>query len=247
MTSTKTYFCVAHGGAAATCPPGHTMEALRKAVAMGAAMLYVEVRTTRDAEMVAWPSQQRLVADNPTHLADHTLAEWRRITENDPAPVASLDEVLALVAQTRIGITVDVRAQGIENALARKLRKFGIPYESLLVAIASESGRTVMRSMDPRMPLAHRFSMDHHAQITPDLVKKLDTEAVIWPPQVMTSDLTRSLKSAGIAAYAGLVNLAADMRRLRDECGVDGIVTPYPDLLLTLFDKSHIDRMPRAA
>ena len=233
----NTYFCVAYGGATVTCPPGHTMAALRKAIEIGATCNYVEVRTTRDGELVAWYSMQRIVGDDPIYLTDHTLAEWRNITEDDPTPIVSLDDVLTLTAQTGYALFIDVRAQGVENALARKLRKFQISYDSLMVVTSSDSSRTVMRSMDPKIRVAHRFGMDHHAKITGDLLMSIDADAVVWPGPAITPEIARTLKDRGLAVYGGPVVLGDEMRRLRNKCGVDGIVTPCPELLLSLFSK----------
>jgi glycerophosphoryl diester phosphodiesterase len=231
-----TSFCIAFGGATTTCPPGHTISAIRKAIEVGADRIYVEVRTTRDHELLAWHSLQRIVGEEAVHLVDYSLAEWRGITQNDDAPVLALDEVLTLVARTGIGITIDLCVPGIENALARMLRRHRLPYESLLVVTSSDASRAVMRSMDPRIPLAHRLRTDHE-KITGAKLLSLDVDAVVWPGQSITPEITKTLKERGIAVYACPVFLGEEMRRLRDQCGVDGIVTPHVELLMSVFDK----------
>jgi glycerophosphoryl diester phosphodiesterase len=220
------------------------MAALRKAIEVGAGGIYVEVRAANDGELVAWHSLQRMVADEPVYLTDHSLAEWRVITEADDNPIVALDDVLALVEQTGYRIFIDVRAPGMENLLARKLRKFGVPYDKIMVVMANDAGRTVMRSMDPKIPIAHRFHMDH-AKINGDLLLSIDADAVVWPGPAITVDIAKTLKESGIAVYAGPVVLGEEMRRLRNKCGVDGIVTPCPELLLSIFEKPTI--LPKAA
>ena len=234
----KPYYCIGYGGAPSSSPPGHTRESLRKALEIGVSMLHVELRATRDAELVAALSLQRQVAGKTVFLRDHTLSEWRRITSSDEDPILALDDVITLVGQTRCGLLLDPREPGLENALARKLKTSGLPYPNLLIATDSELSHQLLRSLDPRIPLAHRFRMDHQAEITPALLHRLDTDAVLWPSQILTRNICRVLKTKGIMVYSGVVNLAQEMRRLVSECGVDGISTPYPDLLLTL----HQDR-----
>ena len=243
-----TNFCIAYGGATTTCPPGHTMASLRKAIEVGAGAIYVEVRTTRDGEMVCWHSMQRLVADEPVYLTEHSLDQWRGITESDEAPIVSLDEALTLISQTGYGIFVDICVPGIENALARKLRRFGLPYDSMVVVTTNDASRTVMRSMDPKLTLAHRFRMDH-AKIGGKLLLDLDADAVVWPGPEITVEIANTLKERGIAIYGGPVVLGEEMRRLRNKCCVDGVVTPCPELCLSLFEapSSRPDSLQAAA
>ncbi len=233
----NSFFCVAYGGASIICPPGHTMESLKKGIEVGAGMLAVELRATRDGEIVIGTSMQRLVAEEPVFIADKTLAEWQRITTYDDVPMVTLDEVLALASLTRCGLMLDVRVHEIERSLARKLRKSGISYDSLMLTIESDASRTIMRSLDPKLPIAHRFKHDETAKIDASLLSSLDVQAVVWPSAVLRPELVKTLTASGVIVYAGVVQLAQEMRRLVDICGVDGIVTPYPDLLLTMRQK----------
>ncbi len=230
----KSHYCIGYGGAPGIEPPGHTAESLRKALEVGASMLHVEVRATRDNELVAAPSLQRELNGEAVFLHDHSLAEWRRLTDDEQHPILPLDEVFALAARTHCGLLLDLREAGLENGLARKLKASGLASENLLIATDSDVSRQVLRSLNPRLPLAHRFRMDHQAEITPKLLHSLDTHAVVWPSSVITRNLCRILKAKGTLVYAGGVNLAHEMRRLTAECGIDGISTRYPDLLLTL-------------
>jgi glycerophosphoryl diester phosphodiesterase len=235
MPVVKTYFSIAYGGATASCPPGHTIASIKKAIDIGAAMIFVDARVTRDNELVVWPSMQRLENEAPLHLKDFTLAQWRQKTKDDPAQIASLEEVLELIVATRTSLAIELRAPGMENALARLLRRFKVPYERLLLTCSTENSRLVFRSLDPNIPLAHRFTSDAVANVGMDTLGQItQCDAVLWPAKLMTQSLVQGLKKKGVIVYAGPVNLMAEMRRLRDECGVDGILTPYIDLLVGL-------------
>jgi len=232
MSTSSSYLCVAYGGECGICPPGHTMESLRKAIEVGATALYVEVRVTSDSEVIVWPAVQRLVVANPVSLSDHTLSEWRDLTEEFGPPVVSLDDVLALSKATGTGLFLDVRVPNQENALAKKLRTSGIDLDHVTVTSPSDLVRTILRSLDRKIRIGHRFLNDTHAKLTPTLLKELDAEAVIWPASLLNAPITAVLKNAGIMVYGGPVLLVQEMRRLRDECGVDGVITPNPDLYI---------------
>ncbi len=230
----KCHFCIGYGGAPAIEPPGHTLASLRKALEIGASMLHVEVRATRDIELVAAISLQREHNGETVFLHDHALAEWLELTREHEHPILPLDEVLTLASRTRCGLLLDLREPGLENALARKLKASNLAYENLLISTDSDVSRQILRSLNPKLPLAHRFRMDHQAELTAKLLLGLDTDAVVWPSQMISRNLCRLLKAKGIMVYASGVNLAHEMRRLTAECGIDGISTRYPDLLITL-------------
>jgi glycerophosphoryl diester phosphodiesterase len=235
----NTHLCIAYGGASITCPPGHTVPAIKKAIEIGATCVYLELRATRDQELVVWNSQQRLIGEEATYLTDHTLAEWQRITESDEFPILTLDQVLPIFADTGYALAIDLRSPGLENALAKKLRRSRVDYKSLLVVPGSDASKTVMRSMDPRIQLAHRFPADQTAKITGDMLMSMDCQAVVWPSAIISEQVVKTLKDRGIVVYSGPVVLGDEMRRLRNVCGVDGILTPAPDLLLDLFNRSY--------
>lgn len=210
------------------------MQAVRKAIEIGAPMVYLEVRACRDGALVAWPSMQRLIDDQPVHLSDHTLPQWQRLTEKSDAPTLPIEDVIALIGETRSAITIDLHASGGENILARMLRRYRIPHEDTIVVCPNANSQLIMRSMDPNIPLGHRFAMDHTAALVPCFVDDLDVDAVFWPMRLLKEATIGKLKARGIAVYASQVNLAQEMRTLIVERGVDGILTPYPELLLTV-------------
>ena len=61
--------------------------------------------------------------------------------------------------------------------------------------------------------------------ITPKLLVELDTEAVTWHHHLLTPAVVDVLHRRDKMVYAWTVDLSEDMRRMRDACKVDGIIT----------------------
>ncbi len=197
-------------------------------------MLQVDVRATADGVLILSHEVVRMVDEHEVPYADRPLSEWRKLTESTDAPIATLQETFTLVRQANCGLLIMLREATIENILARALRQCQIPSAHLLVGVPTESSRVVMNALDPNIPLAHVLDADQAGESGPPVVGKLQTDAVVWAPQLITRDRVRALKTQGIVVYTGPVYLAEEMRRLRDTCGVDGILTGFPDILAAI-------------
>jgi len=234
MSRIKTFLRIGWRGAAGLCPPGNTVASLRRALEVGASMLQVDVRATQDGALVLSHEVVRMLDEHEVPIADRTLAEWQKLTATTDAPIATLQEAFVLARQSTCGLLIMLRDHGIENILARALRQSQIPASHILVGIPSENSRVVMNALDPNIPLAHVLDADQASLAGPFLVGKLQTDAVVWAPPLITRDRVKALKTQGIVVYSGPAYLAEEMRRLRDTCGVDGIMTGFPDILAAI-------------
>ena len=124
---------------------------------------------------------------------------------------------------------LDFKEPGTENMLARAIRRHGFPRESLLVAGAGSASRRILRGLDPHIPLSLTLDMDQGDLITPAFLMSLDTEAITWHHRLLTPALVDILHRRDILVYAWTVDLSEDVRRMRDVCKVDGIITNSPD------------------
>ncbi len=225
---------VGHRGAPVSLPPGNTMELLRKAVDMGAQMVSVNVRSTRDEVLVVYHAAVRRLDGVETLIREHNFARWQSYTADTDLPLIPLQEVLAWAKEAQIGLMMDYAESGTESALARTIRHAGLPLDSVLVVGADEPSRQMLRSLDPRIPLGHTLSAEDQVTINAPLLAALDTDAVAWHSRLLTPPIVKVLHLREIMVYGWQVDLADEMLRLRDVCEVDGIVTNLPDLLAAL-------------
>ncbi len=228
----RSFPIIGHRGAPQLIPPGNTLESLRKAIEVGADMLEVDVRRTSDDVLVLDHEAMRLTDGRDTPLHTRSYKEWQIQAAETHSPLPTLAEAFALASAASVGLMLDVRDPGIEALLARAIRKSRFPLDSLLVAIADNASRRILRGLDPRIPLSH--ALDEGKPPDAKLLATIDTDAVTWHGSRVTPAIVRVLNQREIQVYAGPADLAEEMRRLRNDCRVDGILTNAPDLLCKL-------------
>lgn len=225
---------VGHRGAPSLVPPGNTVASLWRAVEAGAQMLEVDVRRTQDDVLVLDHEAVRYFDGEETSIRERTFAEWQTQTARGGAPLTTLEEAFDVVRRTGLGLMLDFKEPGTEALLARAIRRAGLPWENLLVAGADDASRRILRGLDPRIPLSLSLDYDQASRINPKFLADLDTDAVTWNHRLLKPQLVEVLRRRGIVVYAWTVDLAEDMRRMREVCKVDGIITNCPDLLKRL-------------
>ena len=222
---------VAHRGAPFLVPPGNTLASLRRAVEAGAQMLEVDVRRTRDDVLVLDHENVHLIDGEEVPLRDRSFTHWLRHGGEWGEALTTLEDAIALAEEAGVGLMLDFKEPGTEALLARAVRRSGFPLASLLVAGAGETSRRILRGLDPRIPLSLTLDMEEGALITSKLLVELDTEAVTWHHHLLTPAIVEILHRRDKLVYAWTVDLTEDMKRMRDACRVDGIITNSPDML----------------
>ncbi len=230
-TELQAFSIVGRRGAPLLEPPGNTRASLLRAVEVGAQMLEVDVRCTRDDALVVEQENVHLLDGAEVPLRDRSLTQWRQNGGDWGRTLLTLDEVLTLAQKIGVGLMLDFKEPGAEGLLARAVRKSQFPPAHLLIAGAGETSRRILRGLDPRLPLACSLDMDDRAQVTSGFLLALDTEAVVWHHRLLTPEVVKIFHSRDMIVYADGVELSEDMRRMHHVCRVDGIVTSSPDML----------------
>ena len=222
---------VGHRGAPFLVPPGNTLASLHKAVEVGAGMLEVDVRRTRDDVLVLDHENVHLLDGEEVPLRDRSFRQWHRHGGEWGEDLTTLEDAFALAAEAGVGLMLDFKEPGTEAPIARAIRRFGFPLDALLVAGAGNASRRILRSLDPRIPLSLTLDIEQKRLITPALLLELDTEAVTWHHHLLTPEIVDILHRRDKLVYAWTVDLSEDMRRMRHVCKVDGIISNSPDML----------------
>lgn len=225
---------VGHRGAPVFLPPGNTWESLHKAVDMGAQAVSVNVRSTRDDVLVVYHAAARRLDGPEALLREHAFARWQSYTADTDLPLIPLAAVLDWAKSVQVGVLLDFAEAGTEAALARAVRQSGLPFADILVVGAGAASRHTLRSLDPRLPLAHTLGYEDHVAVDAPLLAGLDTDAVAWHSRLLSPLIVKVLHLREIVVYGWQVDLRDEMLRLRDGCHVDGIVTNLPDVLAGL-------------
>jgi glycerophosphoryl diester phosphodiesterase len=236
---------VAHRGASGHAPE-NTLAAFRRAVELGAGFIETDLRLTRDAHFVAVHDDTLERTTSGTGAVyEHTLAELRQLdagawfgSEFAGEKIPTLEEILALARRADVVFYLELKpggAWGAEHALVGALRQ------------AEELARVVVLSFDHGMLGALRkleqTLMTGLLVETPDqdpiaLATSSGARQLAVKADLVTPGLLSEARRADLALLAWTVNHPAHMRALA-EAGVDGIITDYPDRLLSTKKKKN--------
>jgi glycerophosphoryl diester phosphodiesterase len=240
---------VAHRGGSRVAPE-NTLEAFRRAVEVwGADMLEMDVRRTRDGEVVV--IHDALVdrtTDGSGPVASFTLDELRRLDAGfrfvDPVGAASFrgrgvciprfEDVLTAFPRTRIN--VEAKEPEVAEALVAIILRHGAQDRVLLAAEFERSRRPVRGYPGPWGASRHHilfFWLLHRLPGGGPYTPGADILQVpeVWSGlRIVSPALVRAAHRRNLPVQVWTVDDADDMRRLLS-WGVDGIQSDRPDIL----------------
>ena len=238
---------VAHRGASGHAPE-NTMAAFRRAVEMGARFIETDLHLTRDARVVAIHDPTLDRTTNGQGLVDSmSLKEvrtldagaWFASASGDPFAgerVPTLSEILQFAKEKDVIFYLEIKSDatwGVEHAVVAALRDTG------------EAARVVILSFDPATLLSvnrlDQTMMTGYLCEIPsnDLVERsVRAGARQLAPRgdLVTPDLVKKAHQAGLQVVTWTINEPDQMRRLI-AAGVDGIMSDYPDRLVSVLSE----------
>lgn len=247
---------VAHRGASVAAPE-NTLAAVRAAAALGADMVEIDVRRSRDGALVlvhdatltrTTDAARVLPTRAPWRVGDLTLAELRRLDAGGThsrlhagEPVPTLEDVLDLVGDLGLGLQLELKAPaaypGIVEDLLAELRAW---------VVRSGARRTppvVVQSFDvvTMKELATRAAPQVRVGVLgtppPSHLPVLAGWAHQVNPRHVTVDraYVDRVHDLGMGCLVWTVDRPWAMRRAV-RLGVDGVITNRPDLLRSVLD-----------
>jgi len=213
----------------------NTIPSFDLALELGADALELDVRRTRDHELVIIhdPTLDR-TTDAAGEVAAHTAAELTQVDagagrpgEGDPAPIPRLSEVFE--RYPGLEITVDVKDPAATAAVVDMIRRFArVPATILYVEEGTEL--EAFRSFEGRRATSTRQALRARIDSSvlaggggpfPEVVHTPLEEAGV---SIVTPEFVARVHGAGRTLQAWTVDQPTELRRLAD-CGVDGVIT----------------------
>lgn len=228
----------AHRGASAYAPE-NTMPAFELALAQRADGVEFDVQLSRDGEVVVIHDETLERTTNGTGpVVDHTLAELRKLdARNDrsdftPTPIPTLDEVLALLAPSRIRINIELKNTeepypGLEEKVIEAVREHGIAERVVLSTFADDSVKR-MGELAPDLETATLYT---RPQLWPwRNALRRGARGVHPPVAAIPGPLwVRFAQARGVAIRPWIVNSPQLLRRMF-RWRVDAVFTDTPDV-----------------
>lgn len=234
---------IAHRGASGHAPE-NTMAAFRRAVELGARFIETDLQITRDAQVIAihdFTLDRTTNGKGQVHLL--TLEQIRALDAGawfgDGAKsfskerVPTLKEILNFAQEHDVIFYLEIKsgsAWGIEHAVVAALRD------------QKASARVVILSFDPlALESIHRldstmmtgFLCEHPSNDLVERTVRAGARQLVARGDLITPAVVEKARHAGLQVVAWTINEREQMQRLI-AAAVDGIITDYPDRLLTI-------------
>lgn len=247
---------MAHRGGAGLWPE-NTMLAFERARDLGVDVIELDVHSTIDGVLVVIHDATVERTTNETgRISDLTLAEVKKLDagyrwstdgmktfpwRGQGLTVPTLDEVFTHLPDMRFNIEPKQEKPSLAKPLCRMIREKGrankVIVGSFRQAVLDDFRREcpeVATSASPAevSEFVGIYKAKREAAYRP-VMRALQVPEYVGGTHVLTKDFVEAAHARNIQVHAWTVNETEAMRRLLD-IGVDGIMTDYPDRLLTV-------------
>jgi glycerophosphoryl diester phosphodiesterase len=256
------FLVIAHRGGRSLGPES-TLYTYRKAVKLGVDVLEMDVRSTRDGQLIILHDETVARTTNATGpVENYSLVDLKKLDaayrwspdngrsfplRNKGIKIPTLDEVFNAFPQTRINLEIkDARSSTIES-LCRLVRDHQMT-EKVMVASFDANSLKEFRSLCPQVATSAGASeamlfyglqkVYLEAAYSPD-AQALQVPETFRDLRIVNRRFIEAAHARNLRVQAWVVNDIDSMKRLL-ELGVDGIMTDYPQRLLELIKKQKI-------
>lgn len=210
---------IAHRGAS-YYEPENTLRAYKRAMGMGADFIEVDVRITKDKELVIMHDDDVSRTTNGKGLVKNfTLEELKKLDVGLGEKIPTLEEVIKLV-KNKINLVVEIKEPGTEMEIIKKIEESNLE-NTILTSFYHKTVKNV-RNSEINVNAGIIFVGE------PINICKLTADAnanVIFPSyKYMTEELIKDAKKCGLTVYPWAIDEERIFNKFA-KMGVDGIVT----------------------
>lgn len=255
------FWVIAHRGFSGLFPE-NTMLAFQEAAKFPIDAIELDVHATRDGKIVVIhdPTLDRTTSKTG-RIVDHSWEDLRKADagyhfdplQNGEFPfrgkglsVPLLEDVFKTFPDMKFVIEIKQTLPAIEDTVYRLIRKYRMDEK---VIVASEHQEPLTRIRYLAEHIATNFSAEEATDLYFAHKLRLASfyrsggDALQIPEryrktQVVTPAFVKAVHRKGLTVHIWTVNDPADMKRLI-ECGVDGIISDYPDRLLAVTGRAE--------
>jgi len=210
---------IAHRGAS-YFEPENTLKAYKRAIEMGADFVELDVRMSKDNELIIMHDPDISRTTNGKGLVnDFTLDELKEFDAGKGERIPTLKGVIDFV-KNKVGLVIEIKEPGTEKAILEKIEENDIE-NIILTSFFHKSIKNVFKP-NLKTNLGIIFTCE------PVNVHKLAADAnasVIFPSyRYITKDLVKKAKNHGLNIYPWAIDDEEIFKKFAS-MGVDGVVT----------------------
>ena len=217
---------IAHRGASGY-EPENTLRSVKKAIELGADMVEVDVRVSRDGHMVViHDARLERTTNGKGYVRDMTLKELKKLDAGLGEQIPTLEEVIQLV-RGKAQLVVEIKVPGTEKRVLQEIEKNGLENETLITSFY----HPVIRRVKELNPNVQAGVIIASRPVKPaQLAIDANANALFPKYTFVDQEMVLVAHKNNLTVYPWTMDTLSEINPLI-EMGVDGIVTNKPDIL----------------
>jgi len=214
--------------------PENTVPSYLKAIEEGADFIEVDVRTTRDGELVIMhDSTVDRTTNGRGRVADMSLSEVKSLDagswfseEYSGTRVPTLSEVLEL-ARGKVGVVIELKVPGIETKVLEAVKRAGM-IDDVIVLSSHWYSIKLFRQLEPRIP-----GLADMPQPTIDKIREVlnySANIISFHKKDLSSELVKYAHRKGLLVNSWPINTREELEKCL-KTDIDFITTDNPLLI----------------
>ena len=225
---------IAHRGGISDGYPENTLAAFRRAMAVGADVIELDLRGTKDGRVVVLHDDTLdRTTDGNGLVTNFTLEELKKLNAGGKEQIPTYEEVLKLVANTGTKLLLDIKNSSIldKREIVRLTEKYRA-ISDVIFGVRSLDDLETFRKFNPEIRslgfIATPFEIEKFADAEVDIIRLWAWWIFLYPDLITKA---RQLQTP-VWATAGDAP-RRDLERLIS-LGVQGIITDHPEIMTEL-------------
>ena len=220
---------ISHRGASAY-EPENTLRALKRALEYAVDMVEVDVRETRDGQIVVVHDETlERTTNGRGYVHQKSLGELRKLDAGKGERIPTLQEVIDLV-KGRVGLVIELKEPKVTDKVAEGLAENNFVDPTVVTSFIHSAVKRI-KELNPQLKTGVTF---RSAPVRPSQLA-LDANANALFPHYMyvTTRMIEDAHSNRLAVDVWTVDAREEIEHYV-RMGIDGVVTNKPDLLIDL-------------
>lgn len=227
---------IAHRGGIVPGYAENTLAAYRRAISIGVDVIEIDLRGTRDGEVIVLHDETLdRTTDGTGKASDYTLAELRQLDAGSGQSIPSYEQVLKLVADSGVKLLLDIK---VSPALDKqRVVRLTESHDAILDVIVGARTLADLREFRRLNPNVRTLAFIKRPEDIDEFVAGGVDIIRLWPEWIRADqDIVHKVHELGKPVWT----TAGDAPREELEqlvcAGVNGILSDFPELAATVLD-----------
>jgi len=217
---------IGHRGARAYAPE-NTLTSFKKAIELGADAIELDVRRTKDNQIVViHDADVKRTTNGKGLVKDFTLQQIKQLSTEKSQKIPTLEEVLDYMKSTKVKVIIELKEAEFEEKVLSTIKSFRMDKQVIISSFLEEAIRKV-RELDPEIETGLIYAK-HSNPIKAALALKANYLVALYR-FVHTANVEKAHQN-GLKVIVWTINSPEEAATFVKK-GVDGIASDKPDIL----------------